>query len=513
MATLANLVVRISGNTAQLGKAITKAEGRLAKFKTKATKGLKAVGTAAKGLAAGGALAIAGFAAGAVTNFLNVGEELDKMAKRTGFSVEALGELKFAAEQSGSSIESIEKATKKMAAVITDADQGLLGATDSLAALGLTAEDLKNLSPEEQFQTLANALGGVTNASEKAALAQKVFGKAGTELLPLFAEGEAGMAALRAQAQSLGIVMSTEAAAGAATFNDSVNELKSAALGVFREFASKLLPKLAEFARFLVSKKPEIVAFFTDLKEKVTPFINAFQTGVATIFPILQTLFQFVFTNKPILIAALLAIGVAVVTALGPVSLAALAIVGIITLIGFLKENWTTIWGAIKGVFETVWGAIQTAFSTVAGALLSIYQSKFGWLLPAGPLIKAILFVKANWDTIWGGSPGHLGHGHRRYQNRLRQHPGPDLRQRWLAGRCNRSSPGSLGHDLGGGPAYLGDDHRCYPGRLRHGPSPDLWRGRVVRRGYNRCTISLGHDLGGGPTYLGDGHGCHQDRL
>ena len=78
------------------------------------------------------------------------------------------------------------------------------------------AEDLKNLSPEQQFQTLANALAGVENASEKAALAQKVFGKAGTELLPLFAEGEAGMAALREQAQSLGIVMSTEAAAGAA---------------------------------------------------------------------------------------------------------------------------------------------------------------------------------------------------------------------------------------------------------------------------------------------------------
>ena len=155
-----------------------------------------------------------------------------------------------------------------MAAVITDADMGLVGAKDSLAALGLTAEDLKALSPEQQFQTSPTHLPGVESASEKAALAQKVFGKAGTELLPLFAEGEAGMAALRQQAQSLGIVMSTEAAAGAAAFNDSMNELKSAALGVFREFASQLLPKLAEFARFLVSKKPEIIAFFTELKVK-----------------------------------------------------------------------------------------------------------------------------------------------------------------------------------------------------------------------------------------------------
>ena len=91
MATLANLVVRINGNTASLNKAVTKAEGRLKKFKAGASKALKAVGKVAKGLAAGGALAIAGFAAGAVKNFLSVGEELDKMAKRTGFTVESLG--------------------------------------------------------------------------------------------------------------------------------------------------------------------------------------------------------------------------------------------------------------------------------------------------------------------------------------------------------------------------------------------------------------------------------------
>ena len=102
MATLANLVVRISGNTAQLNTAITNAQTRLGKFKTKAGTALKAVGSAAKGLAAGGALAIAGFATGAVAgNFLSTGEALDKMSKRTGISVESLGELKFAAEQSG----------------------------------------------------------------------------------------------------------------------------------------------------------------------------------------------------------------------------------------------------------------------------------------------------------------------------------------------------------------------------------------------------------------------------
>ena len=101
MATLSKLVVQISGNTKKLTSALSKAEGRLKKFKAVGSKALKAVGKVAKGLAIGGGIAIAGFAVAAVKNFLDVGEQLDKMSKRTGFTVESLGELKFAAEQAG----------------------------------------------------------------------------------------------------------------------------------------------------------------------------------------------------------------------------------------------------------------------------------------------------------------------------------------------------------------------------------------------------------------------------
>ena len=373
MATLASLVVRITGNSAQLNKAVDKAEGRLSKFRKGASKALKAVGKAATGLAAGGAIALAGFAAGAVKSFLDTGEALDKMSKRTGFSVEALGELKFAAEQSGSSIESIEKATKKMSAVIFDAGDGMKSAEEALAALGLEASDFKGLSPEAQFLELGAALKEVSSETERAALAQKVFGKAGTELLPLFDEGFEGMDKLRQQARNLGIVMSTEAAAGAAAFNDSINELKSAALGVFREFASKLLPKLAEFARFLVSKKPKIIAFFKDVKKATTPFFEAFKSGVEGRLALTAEAFQFIFKNKPILIAAHCTLSGWPSPALGPVSLAARGIVGIITLIGFLQ-----------GQLERDLGRDQEGFlgHGFRGHCTGIYNSYWGWIAP-----------------------------------------------------------------------------------------------------------------------------------
>tara|TARA_Y100000034_G_scaffold9547_1_gene10196 strand:- start:604 stop:2433 length:1830 start_codon:yes stop_codon:yes gene_type:complete len=58
----------------------------------------------------------------------------------------------------------------------------------------------------------------------------------------------------------------------------------------------------------------------------------------------------------------------------------------------FLKDNWKEVWAAIK---ET--------FAKIGDVILGLYKSKLGWLLPAGPLIKAILFLKNNWDEIWTG--------------------------------------------------------------------------------------------------------------
>ena len=261
---------------------------------------------------------------------------------------------------------------------------------DALAALGLSVEQLQGLNPEEQFFMLANALAKVENASERAALAQRIFGRSGTELLPLFAKGAAGMEALRQQARDLGIVMSGEAAAGAADFKDAQNELKAAISGVALQFAGKLVPRLTDFIRLIISKKPQIVAFFTGIKEAAAPFFSAFVLGIQTIWPLARAFAEWLYKNKPILIATMLAIGAVIVTALGPVSLAALAITGIITLIGFLRGDWETAWGAMKGTFQR-----DTA------AIAGFFRKHFGWLAPGGSLIRSLFGLRDTWNEIF----------------------------------------------------------------------------------------------------------------
>jgi hypothetical protein len=90
---------------------------------------------------------------------------------------------------------------------------------------------------------------------------------------------------------------------------------------------------------------------------------------------------------------------IAVKLAMGPAGLALLAVTAMIAIGVLLYKNWDT----VKEKADLVFKYIRTLIVQVFTKITDIYNSKLGWLLPAGPLIKAILFLKDNWDEIWDG--------------------------------------------------------------------------------------------------------------
>ena len=70
----------------------------------------------------------------------------------------------------------------------------------------------------------------------------------------------------------------------------------------------------------------------------------------------------------------------------GPIGLAVIAIGALVAAGVLIWRNWER----IKEVFETV-----------VNFIFRLYNSKLGWLLPYGPLVKAILFIKDNWRDVW----------------------------------------------------------------------------------------------------------------
>jgi len=230
----------------------------LLSLKDQASAGLKAASNNADsfgerfkkaGLIAGGALigagvAAAGMAVASVKAFADAGDAALEMSQRTGLSTEAISELSHAADMSGTSIEGLEVSVRRMQQTIFDAEQGTGEAVDALGQLGFKIEDLAGLAPEEQFNRLAGAVANIEDPTRKAALAVDIFGRSGTSMLPMLADGAAGLEAMRQEARDLGIVIGQEAAEAADRFNDNLVSLGAAFDGIKFQVAQELLPTL-----------------------------------------------------------------------------------------------------------------------------------------------------------------------------------------------------------------------------------------------------------------------------
>lgn len=239
---------------------------------------------------------------GLATKTAEAGDQIQKMALRTGFSTEALSELKHAAELSGTSLEGLENGVRRMQRSILDLERGLATQTEAFAKLGLEIEDLQGLSPEQQFNKITMALADVEDATTKAALAQQIFGRQGTQLLPMLDAGSEGIAEMRAEAHELGIVFDQEAADAAAQFNDDIDRLKKGFAGVFQELGKKLIPifvddlipalreNLIPLMQSLADKISNLIEWFSNLSPRMQKIIIAVTGLAAALGPVLVVL-------------------------------------------------------------------------------------------------------------------------------------------------------------------------------------------------------------------------------
>jgi len=257
------IVSKILLDTKKWGDSVSKV-----KSDTKSMKGMSEK-TSAQFRKMGTGMTVAGAAiVGATTKmigkFVETGDWIDKMSKRTGIGAEALSELAHAADISGAGLNDIEKSVKKMAKSITDADSGLTTYQRSFERLGLDWRKIADLSPEEQFTEIGGAIANLKSETEMAATAQEIFGRSGTTLLPLFKEGKEGIRKLREEAHALGVVYDTEMAESAAELKDAQTRLKESFQGVGIALSTSLAPALTE----IVDKITGVITKVSDWAKK-----------------------------------------------------------------------------------------------------------------------------------------------------------------------------------------------------------------------------------------------------
>lgn len=320
--------VELFADDTALARGLRRAQKRLQAF----GEGARAIGTR---IAASGAAILAGFGA-AVTIFARAGDALDKMSARTDVSAEALSELAFAAGQSGSDIETLEKGLRTMRKTVVEARQGAKSYAAALAEVGLRASDLDGLSTEDQLTVISERLRQIEDPAKRANAALGIFGKAGASLLPLLLGGAEGIEALRQRARDLGLTISTQTAAEAAALTDALAELRAVTRVTAIAIGSALGPTLEA-----------IVGRITDAAVAVQRWIrdNAGVVLTAAKVAVAVTLIG----------GAILGVGVAA-------AIASVAVGGIVSVIGAV--------GAVLGGLLAVLGAVLSPVGLLVAAIV-----------------------------------------------------------------------------------------------------------------------------------------------
>lgn len=348
-------------------------------FRAGLSSATRAVGAA---MTAAGA-AITGFAAVSIRDFAQAGDEVQKMADRTGFSTEALSELRHAAELSGTGLDSIEKATKNFSRVLDDAQKGVTSASDTLAYLNLTVDDLVGKSPEQQFMMVASALAEWEEPTSRAAMAMEIWGaRAGTALLPMLSQGVEGLTAMREEAHRLGIVFDQEAANKAAAFNDAMQRMGESFTSFKYDVAEALIPTLIELMDWVQG----VMVTFREWRDanpalvdsiiKITTVIGGVMAVLGPLLillPGLATAWGAVTTAVTAVVAALGAIAAAVSA---PVAVVVAAI-GAIALAGAALYNY---WDEVKAALTNTWNYLADLFWTIFGPILYAWEKVKGWV-------------------------------------------------------------------------------------------------------------------------------------
>ena len=196
------------------------------------------IGTAIKGASAlviGATTAVTGAVVKGTSDLASYGDNIDKMSQKMGISAKGYQEWEAVMQHSGTSMETMKASMKTMANAVENGNE-------AFERIGISMEDLGNMSNEDIFNATIAGLQNVDNETERTYLAGQLLGRGATELGALLNTSAEDTQAMKDRVSELGGVMSDEAVKNAAAFQDNLQDLQTAMSGVGRGIFAELLP-------------------------------------------------------------------------------------------------------------------------------------------------------------------------------------------------------------------------------------------------------------------------------
>lgn len=338
----------------------------------KAAEKTRALSTAAAGALTG----IAGLAYKAATN----ADDLNTLAKQTGFTTAELQKMQYAADRIDVSMETITGASQKMVNKLRSSEK-------TFTELGIATRDASgNLrSSTDIFYDTIKYLSTIENETERDAVAMSIFGKSANELAGIIDDGGQALKEFGDEAEQAGLILDQETLDGLNEVNDEIDKLKAqgaASIAKAGAAALQALTPLIEKVALAIEKVLNFIAQLTPQQMQVIMTILAVVAAISPLLSIISALSAAIaFLASPIgiviaIIAALIAIGIALYKHWDEIKAKAIEFVNgvkagfeqlktdVTTAVENLKTNIATTWENIK---TSITRPIEQAWQTVSG--------------------------------------------------------------------------------------------------------------------------------------------------
>ena len=239
------------------------------------------------------------------TQTAEAGDAIDKTSQKIGISAESYQEWDYVFQRCGADVNGLQTGMKKLSGVITDAASGSASAADKLAAVGLSIEDLNGKSQDEQLSIVIAALQNMESGAERTAAANDLLGKSAVDMAAVLNMSAEETQALVDEAHDYGMIMSNEAVAASAAFEDSLTKLQGTVGGLKNRMVGELLPGITMIMDGLTDLVAGNEQAGEELKAGVESVIGSISEMIPQVIELLSLIIAAVLESAPQIIQAL----------------------------------------------------------------------------------------------------------------------------------------------------------------------------------------------------------------
>lgn len=158
---------------------------------------------------------------GAAKRAFDYADAIADLSDRTGASTRMIQEFRYAAQLSGSGVETADVALEKFSRTLGLAQSGSNAQIKLFRSLGVTSRDF-----DTAFRQTLDGLSRLPTIQQRNAASLQIFGKSAATLVGLMGQGTRGYDELARAAHNLGIVLDEDVIRNAGQANDKLDQMK-----------------------------------------------------------------------------------------------------------------------------------------------------------------------------------------------------------------------------------------------------------------------------------------------